>query len=434
MGQDNDSYIGNTTDLEGGNYVNLTILLKGDSMKKGFIWQIVGAFVLAIIVGLIFGDKTTYIQPLGDFFLRLIKFIIVPLILSTIIVGVTNAGDIKRLGRLGGKTISYYLITSFIAISIGLIAGFTFSPGSGMDLQVSETAVEPSETDGVVQTILNIIPLNPIEALASANVLQIIFFALFTGIGIKLVGEKAATVQQFFDGFAEVMYKITGVIMKLVPIGIFGLLAPVVGEYGLTVLLPLIKLILALIVACIVHVAVVYSVAVKSLGKMNPLLFFKGIFPAAAVAFSTCSSSGTLPITMKNTEDNLGVSKETSSFILPLGATINMDGTAIYQGITVVFVAQYFGINLSFTQILTVALIGTLASIGAAGVPGAGLIMLTMTLAVVNLPLEGIALVAGVDRILDMFRTSVNIIGDASASVVIEESERKRVVGEAASA
>ncbi|WP_106496563.1 dicarboxylate/amino acid:cation symporter [Lentibacillus sp. Marseille-P4043] len=395
-------------------------------MKKYFIWQIVGAFILAIIVGLIFGEKTVYVQPLGDLFLRLIKFIIVPLILSTIIVGVTSAGDIKKLGRLGGKTISFYLTTSFIAISIGLLAGYIFSPGTGMDLQVAEESVSPNETEGVVQTILNIIPLNPIEALATGNVLQIIFFAIFVGIGIKLVGETAAPVQRFFDGFAEVMYKITGVIMTLVPIGIFGLLAPVIGEYGASVLLPLIKLILALIVACIVHVAVVYSVAVKSLGKMNPIEFLKGIFPAAAVAFSTCSSSGTLPVTMKNTQENLGVSKETSSFILPLGATINMDGTAIYQGIAVVFVAQYFGIELTFAQILTVALIGTLASIGTAGVPGAGLIMLTMALAAVNLPLEGIALVAGIDRILDMFRTSVNIIGDASASVVVEASERKR--------
>ncbi|WP_099159796.1 dicarboxylate/amino acid:cation symporter [Virgibacillus ndiopensis] len=395
-------------------------------MKRSLMWQIVGAFVLAIIVGLIFGERTTFVQPLGDLFLRLIKFIIVPLIFSTIIVGVTSTGDMKKLGRLGGKTISYYLVTSFIAITIGLIAGFIFSPGTGMSLEINEAAAQPNETEGVVQTLLNIIPLNPIEALATGNVLQIIFFSIFIGIGIQLVGEKANTVQRFFDGFAEIMYKITGVIMTLVPLGIFGLLAPVVGEYGISVLLPLIKLILALIIACIVHVAIVYVTAVKSLGKLNPIDFFKGIFPAAAVAFSTCSSSGTLPVTMKNTQENLGVSKETSSFVLPLGATINMDGTAIYQGITVMFVAQYFGSQLSITQLLTVALIGTLASIGTAGVPGAGLIMLTMTLAAVNLPLEGIALIAGIDRVLDMFRTSVNVIGDASASVVVEASERRR--------
>lgn len=396
-------------------------------MKKSLIWQIVAAFILAIIVGLIFGERTSFIQPLGDLFLRLIKFIIVPLILATIVVGVTSAGDMKKLSRLGGKTISYYLVTSFIAISIGLAAGFLFSPGTGTDIVVEETAAAvDTETESVVQTILNIVPTNPLESLATSNVLQIIFFAIFLGIGITLVGEKAKPVERFFEGLAEIMYKLTGIIMTLVPIGIFGLLAPIVGEYGLSVLLPLIKLVIAMLIACIIHAGVVYSLAVKSLGKMSPIHFFKGIFPAAAVAFSTSSSSGTLPVTMKNTQENLGVSKQTSSFVLPLGATINMDGTAIYQGLAVVFIAQYFGTGLTFPQIMMVALVGTLASIGTAGVPGAGLIMLTMVLVAVNLPLEGIALIAGIDRILDMMRTSVNIIGDASASVVVEASEKKR--------
>lgn len=387
--------------------------------------QIIIAFILAIITGIIFKENAKYVQPLGDLFLRLIKFIIVPLILSTIIVGVTSAGDVKKLGRLGGKTITYYLVTSFIAVSIGIIAGYVFSPGTGTDVTTEET-VEAAETEGVVQTFLNIIPENPIESLVNADMLQIIFFAIFIGVGIILVGEKATPVNNFFDGLAEIMYKITGIIMVLVPLGIFGLLAPIVGEYGLSVLMPLIKLIIAMLIACAVHMAIVYSTAVKTFGKLSPVHFFKGIFPAAAVAFSTASSAGTLPVTIKNTRDNLGVSNETSSFVLPLGATINMDGTAIYQGIAVIFIAQYFGTQLTFGQILTVALIATLASIGTAGVPGAGLIMLTMVLAAVNLPLEGIALIAGIDRILDMMRTSVNIIGDASASVVVDASERKR--------
>ena len=395
-------------------------------MKKSLIWQIVGAFILAIIAGLIFGNQISVVEPLGDLFLRLIKFIIVPLILSTIIVGVTSTGDIKKLGRLGGKTISYYLVTSFIAISLGLLAGFVFSPGTGTDLKMTGEEVDVAESEGVVQTILNIIPTNPIESLVNADMLQIIFFAIFVGIGITMVGEKAEPVKRFFDGFAEIMYKITGMIMTVVPIGIFGLLAPIVGEYGAAVLLPLIKLIIAMLIACLIHIIIVYSVAVKMLGNMNPGQFLKGIFPAAAVAFSTSSSAGTLPVTMKSAEDNLNVSKETSSFLLPLGATINMDGTAIYQGLAVVFIAQYFGTDLTFAQLATVALIGTLASIGTAGVPGAGMIMLTMVLAAVGLPLEGLALVAGIDRILDMMRTSVNIIGDASASVVVDVSEQKK--------
>ncbi|GIN22473.1 dicarboxylate/amino acid:cation symporter [Siminovitchia fordii] len=389
-------------------------------MKKNFMLHILAAFILAIIAGIIFGERAAVVQPLGDLFLRLIKFIIVPLILSTIVVGVTSAGSMKKLGSLGGKAIGYFLLTSFIAIALGLFAGFVFQPGAGVDLAVQGDAVEAPETEGVIATLLNIIPTNPVEALTTGAVLQIIFFAIFLGVGISLVGEKALPVQRFFEGLAEVMYKITGIVMKIVPLGIFGLLAPIVGTYGPSVLMPLIKVIIAMVVAVIVHVALVYSAAVKTFGKMNPYDFFKGIFPAASVAFATCSSSGTLPVTMKNTQENLGVSKETSSFVLPLGATINMDGTAIYQGIAVMFIAQYFGVELTMAQILIVALMGTLASIGAAGVPGAGLIMLTMVLTAVNLPLEGIALIAGIDRLLDMLRTSVNIIGDASACVVVE--------------
>ncbi|WP_284139580.1 MULTISPECIES: dicarboxylate/amino acid:cation symporter [unclassified Virgibacillus] len=396
-------------------------------MKKGLMWQIIGAFILAIIAGLLFGEKIEVVKPLGDLFLRLIKFIIVPLILSTIIVGVTSTNDVKKLGRLGGKTISFYLLTSLVAISLGLLAGYVFSPGIGTDIELTgQEEVSVNETEGVVQTILNIIPTNPFEALATGNVLQIIFFAIFLGVGITIAGEKAKPVQRFFDGLAEVMYKITSIVMMVVPIGIFGLLAPIVGAYGAAVLLPLIKLIIAMFVASIIHVTVLYSIAVKTLGKMNPITFLKGIFPAAVVAFSTSSSSGTLPVTMKCAEENLKVSKETSSFVLPLGATINMDGTAIYQGLAVVFIAQYFGVDLTFSQLVTVALIGTLASIGTAGVPGAGMIMLTMVMAAINLPLEGLALVAGIDRILDMMRTSVNVIGDASASVIVDASERKR--------
>ncbi|GIN90738.1 dicarboxylate:amino acid:cation symporter DAACS family protein [Siminovitchia terrae] len=397
-------------------------------MKRNFMFQILAAFILAIIVGIIFGERATIIQPLGDLFLRLIKFIIVPLILSTIVVGVTNAGSIKKIGNLGGKAIGYFLVTSFIAIALGLFAGFVFQPGAGVDLAVQGEAVDAPETEGVIATLLNIIPTNPIEALTTGAVLQIIFFAIFLGIGISLVGKKALPVQQFFEGLSEVMYKITSIVMKLVPLGIFGLLAPIVGTYGPSVLMPLIKVIIAMVVAVIVHVSLVYSAAVKTFGKMNPYHFFKGIFPAASVAFATCSSSGTLPVTMKNTQENLGVSKGTSSFVLPLGATINMDGTAIYQGIAVMFIAQYFGVELTMAQILIVALMGTLASIGAAGVPGAGLIMLTMVLTAVNLPLEGIALIAGIDRILDMLRTSVNIIGDASACVVVEGGKPEMAV------
>lgn len=397
-----------------------------NTFKNNLVLQIGIAFILAVIVGAVFGENAEYVKPIGDLFLRLIMFIIIPLILSTIIVGVTSTGDIKKLGRLGGKTIVYFLFTSFIAISLGLLGGYIFSPGEGLDVAIESTSEEGAESEGVIQTLLNIIPTNPIESLSTGSMLQIIFFAVFLGLGITMVGKKAEPVQMFFDGLAEVMYKLTSVIMRLVPFGVFGLLAPVVGSYGLSILLPLINIILVMALLSVIQVLVVYATAVKTMGRMSPITFLKGIFPAATVAFTTASSAGTLPITLKNTQENLNVSKETSSFILPLGATINMDGTAIYQGLAVMFIAQYFGQSLTFTQLLMVALVGTLASIGAAGVPGAGLVMLTMVLTAVNLPLEGIALVAGIDRILDMFRTSVNIIGDSSACVIVEQSERKR--------
>ncbi len=396
-------------------------------IKFNLITQIFIAFILAIILGIIFKESIAVIAPLGDLFLRLIKFIIAPLILSTLVVGVASSGDPKQLGRIGLKTVVYYLLTTAVAIIIGLAVAFMMSPGKGVDVSLSESAPakEAQESQSVVDTFLNIIPENPFEALASGNILQIIFFALFIGLAITFVGEKAQPVYRFFDGFAEVMYKITSIVMYVAPIGILGLVAPVIGEYGLSVLLPLLKVILAAVIACILHAAIVYSSAVRLYGKMNPITFFKGISPAALVAFSTASSAGTLPITLKNTQENLGVPKKISSFVLPLGATINMDGTAIYQGIAVVFIAQFYGLDLSFIQLLTVVVTTVLASIGTAGVPGAGLIMLTMVLSSVDMPLEGIALIAGVDRILDMFRTTLNVVGDASATVVISGSEKE---------
>nr|WP_218627898.1 dicarboxylate/amino acid:cation symporter [Sporosarcina sp. E16_8] len=399
-------------------------------IKFNLVTQIFIAFVLAIILGSIFGSSIDFLKPFGDLFLRLIKFIIAPLILSTLVVGVAGTSDPKQLGRIGIKTMSYYLVTTAIAIVIGLAVAFTVSPGKGLTISTEGLTIPESATQepqSVITTILNIVPENPFTALAAGNILQIIFFALFIGLAITFVGEKAQPVFRFFEGFAEVMYKITGMVMKVAPLGILGLLAPVVGQYGLSVLLPLVKVIAAVFIACILHAAIVYSTAVKVWGKMSPIKFFKGISPAALVAFSTASSAGTLPVTIKNTNENLGVPNKISSFVLPLGATINMDGTAIYQGVAVVFIAQFYNLNLSFTQLLTIVLITILASIGTAGVPGAGMIMLAMVLTSVNMPLEGIALIAGIDRILDMMRTTLNIVGDASAAVVVAGTEKSRI-------
>ncbi|MBB6453729.1 Na+/H+-dicarboxylate symporter [Salirhabdus euzebyi] len=393
--------------------------------KVSLVTQMLIAFVLAIIVGLILGANADFVQPLGDLFLRLIKFIMIPLVFSTLVVGVASTSDMKVLGKLGGKTVLYFLCTTLFAVTIGIVIALIFNPGTGLSISPGEAAVEPNETEGVIATLLAIIPTNPFAAFVEGNILQIIFFALFLGIGITAVGDKAAPVKRFFDGFAEVMYKITGYIIKVAPIGIFGLIAPIVGQYGASVLLPLIKVLLAMLLACLLHITITYFFLVSKFGNMSPLFFIKGISPAALVAFSTCSSSGTLPVTIKNVEENLNVPKRVSSFVLPLGATINMDGTAIYHGIAALFIAQAYGLDLSFIQYLTIVLTAVLASIGAAGVPGAGMVILAMVLASVNLPLEGIALIAGIDRILDMFRTSTNVIGDASATVVLSRKERE---------
>ncbi len=259
--------------------------------------------------------------------------------------------------------------------------------------------------------------------MVNANMLQIIFFAIFVGIAITLVGKVADPVKNFFDGFAEIMYKMTGFVMAFAPYGVFGLIVPVVAVNGPDVLFPLFKIIATVYIGVFLHGFFVYGAALRLFTKLGLLDFYKAIFPAQVIAFSTCSSGATLPVTIKCVEENIGVSKEVSSFVLPLGATINMDGTAVYVGVAALFVAQVYGLELTIAQQLIVVITGALASIGSAGVPGAGLIMLTLVLTSVNLPLEGVALVAGVDRILDMARTTLNITGDAVAAVVVAASE-----------
>lgn len=392
-------------------------------LKGNLLTQILIAFIVAIILGIIFGESIAVIEPLGDLFLRMIKFIIAPLVLSTLIIGVASIGDPKALGRVGSKTIAYYLVTTAVAIVIGLGIAYIVSPGKGLSIQVPETDVEVNETEGIIDTFLNIVPENPFQALTEGEILQIIFFAIFIGLAITIIGKKAAPVQDFFESFSEIMLWITGIVMRFAPIGVLGLVAPIIGEYGASVLLPLLKIILVVAIACILHAVLVYSSSVKVFAKVNPLTFFKGIAPAAIVAFSTASSAGTLPVTLKNTQENLGVSNKISSFVLPLGATVNMDGTAIYQGAAVVFIAQFYGLDLSLMELATVVIITVLASIGTAGVPGAGMIMLAMVLSAINLPLEGIALIAGIDRILDMCRTTVNIVGDAACAVSVAGTE-----------
>lgn len=385
--------------------------------------KILLGLILGIIVGLLPGSASgfisTWITPLGIVFLNLIKMIIVPLVFTSLIVGASSVGDVKRLGRMGGKTILYYLLTTAFAVTLGLVLANLINPGEGLILP-GDAKYPGKEVTPLVDVLIGIIPANPLKALVDGNMLQIIIFALFIGVGITLAGKKAQPVFAFFEGMAEVMYKVTGVIMELAPIGVFALIVPVMAANGPQILIPLAAVIITVYLGSFLHAIIVYSTAVKVLGRMDPLRFFKGLSPAMIIAFSTCSSSATLPVSMKSVEENLGVSKEVSSFVLPLGATINMDGTALYQGVCAVFVAQVYNLDLTLGQQLSVVLTATLASIGTAGLPGAGLIMLTMVLQSVGLPLEGLALIAGIDRILDMARTTVNITGDASAAVIVD--------------
>ncbi len=383
--------------------------------------------VLGIITGFLLQSAPeiadTYIKPFGTLFINMIKMIIVPLVFSSLIVGAASIGDIKSLGRIGGKTVLYYLLTTAVAVSIGLALGTLMNPGAGLSIPIG-AEMAGKEAPSIITTLLNIIPKNPLKGLVDGNILQVIAFALFLGVGCAVLpDEKGKPFLAFFESLSEIMYKITAFIMELAPYGIFALIAPVFARYGMDVLMPLAMVIIAVYIGCILHAVIVYSTAVKLIAKITPKTFFKGIMPATLTAFSTTSSSGTLPVTIRSVRDNLGVSEKISSFVLPLGATINMDGTALYQGVCALFIAQVYGIELSVAQMATIVLTATLGSIGTAGVPGGGFIMLSLVLQSVGLPLEGLVLIAGIDRLLDMARTAVNVTGDASAAVIVAATE-----------
>lgn len=393
--------------------------------------KILIALGLGIIAGLELGADgvdlaKTWIAPFGTIFMNMIKMIIVPLVFSSLVIGVCSLGDVKKIGRIGAKTMAYYLGTTAFAIVLGLILAIIIQPGAGVNMPADGVKAAAKAAPPIMKVIIDIFPTNAMEAMLKANMLQIIVFSLFIGIGISMVGERAEYLKRTIDGLAEVSYKIVGMIMNFAPIGVFGLITPVVAANGPSVLLPLLKVVIAVYLGCLLHALIVYGAMLQFIGKISPMKFFKGIAPAQLLAFTSCSSGGSLPVNMACVQ-KLGVSKEISSFVLPLGATINMDGTAVYQGVCALFIAQIYGVNLTSGQLLTVILTGTLASIGTAGVPGAGFIMLTMILTAVGLPLEGSALIAGIDRILDMPRTCVNITGDATVCYLIDKSEKENI-------
>ncbi|MGE6649696.1 dicarboxylate/amino acid:cation symporter [Shewanella colwelliana] len=387
------------------------------------LWlQILIGMLLGILAGLGLGEQAVLLKPIGTLFVNTIKMLIVPLVFCSLIVGVTSMQDTAKMGRIGFKSFAFYLGTTSIAISVGLAVGSIMKPGAGLGMH-SEGAAVAKEVPSVMETLINIVPTNPIAALASGQILQVIVFAVALGIALVLIGEHGRPAIKVFESLAEAMYKLTDMVMKFAPYGVFGLMAWVAGEYGVDMLMPLIKVIIAVYLGCALHIIGFYSLVLSVVAKLNPIQFFKGIRSALAVAYTTSSSAGTLPVSMKCANESLGVNKKISSFVLPLGTTINMDGTALYQGVTALFVAQAFGIDLTWVDYITIILTATLASIGTAGVPGAGLVMLTLVLTTVGLPLEGVALIAGIDRILDMARTVVNVSGDLVATTVIAKSE-----------
>ncbi len=392
------------------------------------LWkQIAIALVLGVAFGIALNASgnpgiAASVKHVGTLFVSAIKMLIVPLIFVSLVCGMTSVSDIGRMGRIGLKAIFFYLCTTAFAIVIGLAMGIIFAPGVGVDLS-SAVAVEPAQAPPFIQTVLNIIPTNPFAAAADGNVLQIIFFAIMFGLAINLVGDVGKPVRDLFEALNAVIMKLTEIIISFAPYGVFALMTWVAGTYGLQLLLPLASVIVAVYLGCIIHGLLVYGGLLTFVSRLSPVRFFQGAIEPMIVAYTSSSSAGTLPVSIAAVQQNLGVKRSVSSFTLPLGATINMDGTAMYQGVCALFVAQAFGVDLGMSEYITIILTATLASIGTAGVPGAGLIMLSLVLTSVGLPLEGVAIIAGIDRILDMARTSLNVTGDCAATVIIAKSE-----------
>ena len=383
--------------------------------------QMAIGMVLGIIAGMLFPDLGSTFKPLGQLFINLIRMVVVPLVLCTIVAGSASVGDINKLGRVASKTLIYYFGTTAVAVVLGLVFANIFNPGEGLNIATEGLKAKSATPPKMVDVFLNIIPLNPIDAMGKGNMLQVIFFAMLFGFGLSAVGERGKTVYAFFDGAAETMIKVTNMVMIYAPVGVFGLIAFTVSKHGADVLLPLIKVIGVMYVACLVHVLVCYLPLVRVSG-ITIGQFFKLLSAPLMIAFTTCSSAAALATNLIQCQ-KLGASKPVASFSLPLGNTINMDGTAVYMGVVAIFVAEIYGIPMPFDKQFQVLATGILASIGSVGVPGAGLIMSTIVFTQVGIPLEGIAIIAGIDRVMDMARTTMNVLGDATGAIVVSKWE-----------
>ena len=360
----------------------------------------------------------------GKVFVNSLKMLVVPLVFVSLICGTCSLSDPSKLGRLGGKSILLYLATTAIAITTAITLALVIAPGEGQDL-VSDAAFAAKEAPSLSQVLVNIMPSNPIESMAKGNMLQIIMFALLFGIAISLSGESGKRIADFFNDLNVVVMKLVVILMNLAPYGVFFLMAKLFSEIELSTIGNLLKYFLVVLLALFIHALVTYPVILKLLSGLNPVIFIRKMRDAALFAFSTASSNATIPVTLETATKKMGVHNNVASFTVPLGATINMDGTAIMQGVATVFIAQIYGVDLNINDYLMVILTATLASVGTAGVPGVGLIMLAMVLQQVGLPVEGIALIMGVDRLLDMTRTAVNVTGDTMVTCIVAKSEKE---------
>ncbi len=409
-------------------------------MKIALHWQIIIALVLAVIAGSITGTEASLFGVTfysiyvfgGTLFLNALKMIIVPLIMSSIIVGIAGIGSSGDLGKLGSKTLAYYIMTTFLAIMVGLFIVNLFAPGIvdgqpakeiiGLheDVGTFTDKVEGKGAADIAEVFIRMVPPNIVSAAANGQMLGLIFFGLLFGYFISKIQEpNAEIVFNFFQGVFEVMMKVTDWVMKFAPYGVFALVAKVVSTTGLAAFKPLAVFFVTVIVALAIHFFITMPFLLKFIGRVNPLRHYKAMAPALLTAFSTSSSSATLPLTMECVEKNAGVSNRTSSFVLPLGATVNMDGTALYECVAAMFIAQAYGLELTFATQFTIVLVALLTSIGVAGIPSASLVAITIILATIGLPAEGIGLILAVDRILDMCRTSVNVFSDSCGAVII---------------
>lgn len=394
-----------------------------------FKWLIAGQderilqiFGMALPLKAFFVDGIFHIG--GEIFIASLKMLVVPLVFVSLVCGTCSLSDTSSLGRLGGKTIGLYLVTTAIAISLAIFAALLVGPGLGVEMQ-SDASFDISEAPSLSQVFINIFPSNPIESMASGNMLQIIVFAVLFGLAMALSGKAGERLASMFNDLSEVIMKLVTLLMNLAPYGVFFLMAKLFTTLGFETIASLAKYFAVVMVVLLLHGLVSYSVILKLLSGLNPIIFLRKMRDAALFGFSTSSSNATMPVTMETVTKKLGVKNSIASFTVPLGATINMDGTAIMQGVATVFIAQVFAVDLTLGDYLMVILTATLASIGTAGVPGVGLIMLAMVLQQVGLPVEGIALIIGVDRLLDMTRTAVNVTGDAMVSCIVAKSEKE---------